>query len=160
MIETGDVLREFQGIDMRVSPQRLRQLFSERVCASVVLVFEKKKWGGTLLRLSFKVLTSPLRIEKVPEWTDDAPSARMVSEMAGELLANFKPPAYCVGTSALMDTSCFSDVEWRSTMLKFARILQDKPLDQVCDALNQNCKLHKFDSGCAFAIIIFVQISP
>ena len=106
---------------MRVDPNKLKQLFNEHGNASGVLVFEKKKWGGTLLRLSFKVLTSQLRIEALPAWTDDAPPPRMVSVMARELLGHFKVPVQCDGTTGLSDTSCFSDLEWRLSIVTACR---------------------------------------
>ena len=120
---------------MCVGPQRLKQLFGEEASGSVVLVFEKRKWGGTLLRLSFKVLMSQLRIEALPAWTEDAPPPRMVSVMAKDLLEHFKVPVHCRGANGLADTSFFSDMEWKTAMMKFARILQDKPLDEVRKAL-------------------------
>ncbi len=132
MIEAGDILREFQGLDMCVDSQRLKQLFVDESAAAVVLAFEKKKWGGSLLRLSFKVLTSKLRVETVPEWNDDViEPMRMVSPMAGEILKHFKLPAQSCSAKGLGDTSCFDDTEWNTTMLQFATALQDKPLVEV-----------------------------
>ena len=132
VIEAGDILREFQGSDMRVDCQRLKQMFNDESAAAVVLVFEKKKWGGSLLRLNFKVLTSDLRVETVPEWDHDIePATRMVSPMAGEILKHFKLPAQSCSAKGLGDTSCFDDTEWNTTMLRFATALQDKPLVEV-----------------------------
>ncbi len=117
---------------MRVDSDRLRKMFTEELSESVILVFEKKKWAGTLLRLSFKVLTSPLRIETVPEWVDDEPPPqRTVSQIARELLSHFQAPLYCSETIELVDTTCFSDEEWKTAMLKFARVLQNAELEEV-----------------------------
>ena len=125
---------------MRVDSRRLRQLFTNEISASVILVFEKKKWAGTLLRLSFKVLTSKLRIETVPEWIDDAPHPRTVSQTARELLSHFQVPLQCGSAGAVEDITCFDDMEWKTAMLKFASILQNTPLNEVCapeeDAIN------------------------
>jgi hypothetical protein len=109
----------------------LRQLFTNETSASVVLVFEKKKWAGTLLRLSLKVLTSQLRIETVPEWVDDTPPLRTVSHKARQLLSHFQAPPQS-SLSDLADITCFSDMEWKTAMLQFANILQNTPLDEVC----------------------------
>ncbi len=116
---------------MRVDSRRLRQLFTNEISSSVILVFEKKKWAGTLLRLSFKVLTSKLRIETVPEWIDDAPHPRTVSQTARELLSHFQVPLQC-SAGAVEDITCFDDMEWKTAMLKFASILQNTPLNEVC----------------------------
>ena len=133
IIEAGDILREFQGLDMRVDCHRLKQLFVDESAAAVLLVFEKKKWGGSLLRLSFKVLTSELRVETVPEWDHDIePATRMVSPMARDFLKHFKMPARSCTAKGLGDTSCFDDTEWNTTMLQFANALQGKPLVEVC----------------------------
>ncbi len=78
---------------------------------------------------------SQLRVETVPAWTEDAPPPRMVSVMAKDLLEHFKAPVHCRGANGLADTSFFSDAEWKTAMMKFARILQDKPLDEVRKAL-------------------------
>ena len=118
---------------MRVDSERLKQMFTEEISASVILVFEKKKWAGTLLRLSFKVLTSPLRIETVPQWVDDEPPPpRTVSQIARELLSHFQAPLHSSGTVELVDTTCFSDEEWKTAMLKLARVVQKAQLEEVC----------------------------
>ncbi len=137
---------------MRVDSDRLKQMFTEEISASVILVFEKKKWAGTLLRLSFKVLTSPLRIETVPEWVDDEPPPpRTVSQIARELLSHFQAPLHCSGTIELVDTTCFSDEEWKTAMLKFARVLQNAQLEEVCKPI---CFLLHF------LTVIFVNFRP
>ena len=138
VIEAGDILREFQGSDMRVDCQKLKQMFNDESAAAVVLVFEKKKWGGSLLRLNFKVLTSELRVETVPEWDHDIePAARMVSPMARDLLKYFKLPGQSSTAIDSGDTSCFDDMEWNTTMLQFANSLKDKPLVEVAHKIFQ-----------------------
>jgi hypothetical protein len=145
VVEPGDILREFQGLDMRVDSQRLKKLFKDESSASVILVFEKKRWGGTLMRLSFKVLTSTLRIETVPDWVDDQPPPRMVSTIAQELLNHFAAPTY---TGGLADTSCFSDMEWMSAILKFSNIVHLKPL-QEASAFRDQMRLY----SCVFDVM-------
>jgi hypothetical protein len=138
VVEPGDILREFQGVDMRVDSQKLRKLFDDASSASVILVFEKKRWGGTLMRLSFQVLTSKLRIETVPEWVDDQPPPRMVSPMAQDLLKHFMVLPRSSSMSGIADTSCFSDMEWMSAMLKFSNIVQHKPLQEESAAADHS----------------------
>jgi hypothetical protein len=120
---------------MRVDAHMLRQLFTSEISASVILVFEKKKWAGTLLRVSLKVLTSQLRIETVPEWVDDSPPPRTVSKTARQLLSHFQSPLQS-GVSELADITCFSDMEWKNAILKFANIIQNTPLEEVCPLMH------------------------
>ena len=157
VVEPGDILREFQGVDMRVDSQKLRKLFDDASSASVILVFEKKRWGGTLMRLSFKVLTSKLRIETVPEWVDDQPPPRMVSPMAQDLLKYFMAIPRSSSTGGLADTSCFSDMEWMSAMLKFSNIVQHKPLQEASAAADHSrsifVKKYTFSYSCTSDIM-------
>jgi hypothetical protein len=131
VIETGDILREFQGMDMRVDSERLRQLLTENQSGMVILAFEKQKWGGCLLRVSFKVMTSQLRLEVVPEWVDDPPPSRLVSPIAQRLIEPFRPEDVSNDQNNWADTSHFSDFEWKTAMLTFAEIVQDQPFDEV-----------------------------